>query len=191
MNLIASHQKLCPNLTKILKKDIPAVRGNRKVFRALVKNGAVKDKDMRNYLSFGTGPNIKISQTSTVPLSASTARTFGVTPNNSAKTGIIRLDRLLVTFLEVPFGPKHSPVPKEPVKTALRELRAFIILTLLHELVHFARNDAREPEDIEYGWKFEKDAGLISKFPMFFTKPHSIEDSPVWMALPTEPPFVR
>ena len=199
MNLTPAHQKVCPVLTDLLKKDIPATLSNATVFKALLANGAASRSLIAKMLTFGTRPNVKVKQLTTLfPATPAGATVhFGNTPNQSKRMGIIEIDRGLIRMLEVPFGSKHTPTPKEPVATAIRQLRRFVWVTLLHELVHFARNEVEAPprfnsagHEIEDGWQFERDAGLAATpMAMFYGRMQWIEDAPLWMALPEEEPL--
>ena len=164
------------HLNDLLKTDLPRVRGDPRIMKPLIKWSG-SEKKVVDALVFGQGPRVKVKPIDTIPLRfpMNAAKTFGHTPNHSKQTGLIELERALVRFLEAPLPPKHTPTPKEPVASALQQLRTFIRNVLLHELVHFVNNELeREERDakgnpIEAGEEFDRDARLLKDpLPPFF-----------------------
>lgn len=191
MWLFPGDESVLRNLTDILRTDIPRVQHERKIMDPLAHWSRRKRQDVVAALAYGQGPRVKVMQIDTVPLSAfvgGTRKQWGHTPNNSAHTGVIELERSLVRFLEAPLPARHVPQPQPPVDAALRALRRFIRNTLLHELVHWHNNeqgvvwppDKKTGEEIEAGWEFEQAAKLDQDpFPMFYLSPQRIEDTPI------------
>jgi hypothetical protein len=202
MFLFDDQATLLPNLDRILKHDIPPVQHDPRIMKPLLhfstgtKKPTRTDRDVVvEGLTYGRGPRIKVTQIDTIPWSrfiSGTPKEMGRTPNNSASTNIVELERDLVRFLEAPLPAKHQPTPKPPLAGALHELRLFIRDTLLHELVHFVNHKAGiawegEQAGDDAGDWFQAGAKMRRKFPLFFLRPQLIEDTPIPIAMRRNP----
>lgn len=198
MHMFPSSEKAFPKLLEILKVDIPAFSTKPAVIDALAHwSGWKKRGRVKSALAFGQLPRVSVER-----LGKLGAGDLGFTANNSTSTGAIKINAALIAILE---AVSPDVLPASPLGRAAAQLRNVVIVTLLHELVHFGEHDTGtdwgiDPatgEPIEAGFEFENDAKLDKLFPdiyvrvskkridmrlpMHFLRPQKMEDSVILM----------
>ena len=164
MNLDMSFFGKFPFFTEFLQKDalLSAVRKNSRIMTCLKKFGKQKSKYFQTALKTPNDPRV-------VPKDL---QQHGFTPNNSVNTRMIQINIAILrghhwskvcenSFLELPAThPIRTKHPKLQRNSLVWE--EIITTTLLHELVHFANNDAGivPPPTEEWGFAFERCARL-------------------------------
>ena len=142
-----------PNFTNFLKKEILEIKNDQEVIDALTQVGVLERDEIIEALTWGKGPEIRIS-----PLSSTNVMLgkYNPTPlgEDSASFGpnVIEINSYLVDLLEADL---NSINPLYDIKA----IKFFIAIVILHEITHYAdfhyEGNAYFEEGVETGNLFE------------------------------------
>lgn len=142
-----------PNFTEFLKNEIIKIKNDNEVIEALTQIGILSEEDIIEALTWGEGPEIRIT-----PLSSTNVMLgrYNPTPigEDEANFGpnVIEINSYTVDLLEADL---ESNIPTYDLKT----LKFFIAIVILHELTHYAdfhyNGYAFQQLGVETGFLFE------------------------------------